>query len=184
MTRKQHTFSENGLTVLELIIILAAIAVVVLISVPGSSMLMGKYNMGKTTEDLMESLQTARYEAMRRHSIVRVCPSSTGRFCRRDGDWSQGWLIFSDGNGDGVVQDIELLDAYDAPPATILIIPEGAVQNMASFDVSGLAEDPESQGGVYHLCDLRGNIKSRLVNINNDGWIEMIPGESKGCQSG
>ena len=184
MSRKPHTRSVNGLTVLELIIILAAIAIVVLISVPGSSMLMGTYNMSKASGNLMESLQTARYEAMRRHSVVRVCPSANGRFCRRDGDWSQGWLIFTDGNGDGVVQDIELLDAYDAPPETILIVTEGAVQNMASFDVSGLADDPDSQGGVYHLCDLGGKTSSRLVNINSDGWIEMIPGESKGCQSG
>ena len=182
--KPRHLRFEHGLTVLELIIILTAIAIVILISVPGSSMLMGKYNMGKATGDLMESLQTARYEAMRRHSIVRVCPSSNGRFCRRDGDWSQGWLIFSNGNGDGAVQDIELLDAYTAPPKTILIVPEGAVQNMASFDVSGLADDPDGQGGVYHLCDLGGKTSSRLVNINSDGWIEMIPGESKGCQSG
>ena len=184
MIKRWHLLFERGLTVLELIIILAAIAIVILISVPGSSILMSKYSMGKATGDLMDSLQTARFEALRRKSIVRVCPSANGRFCRRDGDWSQGWLIFSDGNGDRVVQDIELLDAYGAPPKTILIIPEGAVQNMASFHANGLADDPEAQGGIYHLCDLGANTTSRMVNINSDGWIEMIPGEGKGCQSG
>ena len=92
MNRRATLFAE-GLTVLELIIILAAIAIVVLVSVPGSSMLMGKYNMSRATGDLMESLQTARFEAMRRHSIVRVCPSSNGRFCRTDGNWNHGFLL-------------------------------------------------------------------------------------------
>ncbi len=45
---------------------------------------------------LMSHLEYARQEAMRRGTLVTICPSSDGRNCNADGDWQQGWMIFTD----------------------------------------------------------------------------------------
>jgi Tfp pilus assembly protein PilE len=80
-----------GMTVVELLIFVAALAVVILLAVPGSSMLVEHYRLKSASSSLVEGLNLARGEALKRASTVRVCPSSNGRFCRADGDWAQVW---------------------------------------------------------------------------------------------
>jgi type IV fimbrial biogenesis protein FimT len=45
---------------------------------------------------LISHLEYARQEAVRRETVVTICPSADGRNCQTDGDWQQGWLIFTD----------------------------------------------------------------------------------------
>lgn len=172
-----------GITVLEVLIALTAVAIVILISVPGSTMVVENYRMKTTSDNLVESIETARYEALRRHSTVRVCPSSNGRFCRRDGDWNQGWLVFSDGNGDKIAQEIELLEFFAGPNENIRIKAEGAVKATASFTVSGLVADQDSSIGSFSLCYLGSRSKTKSVIINEDGWVEIHKNENQGCES-
>jgi Tfp pilus assembly protein FimT len=172
-----------GVTVLELLIILTALAVIILISVPGSSYLLETYRLKHATSQLVDSLNRAQSEAVSRASVVRVCPSTGGRFCRRDGDWSHGWLVFSDGNGDGVVHDIELLQSFDAPHESVRIMAEGAVTNSASFNASGLEEDNGSQNGEFRICNLNSNLKAKSILISEDGWVQMTQSAAKGCNS-
>ena len=181
MKSKQPTLL--GMTVLELLIILTALAIVILISVPGASYLLETYRLKQATTQLVDSLNRAQSEAISRASVVRVCPSSDGRFCRRDGDWSQGWLVFSDGNGDGVVHDIELLQSFDAPHESVRILAEGAVVNKASFNASGLVEDNDSQSGEFRICYLGSNSRVKSITVSPDGWVEMTRTGAKGCKS-
>ena len=136
MNTRHHRFTA-GFTVLEVLILLTVIAIVILVSVPGSTMLLERYRLKSTSNDLSEGLNTAFIEAGRRSSTVRVCPSSNGRFCRRDADWNKGWLVFSDGNGDGLVQEFELLESFKPPHNSIRITARGAVESMASFRTGG-----------------------------------------------
>jgi type IV fimbrial biogenesis protein FimT len=173
----------HGITVLELLIALTAVAFVILITVPGSSMVLEKYRMKKTSDNLVNSINTARYEALRRHSTVRICPSSNGKFCRRDGDWNQGWLVFSDGNGDRIAQEIELLESFDKPNEHIRIFADGAVKSSASFNVSGLERNNEAVNGSFVLCYLGSNAQAKDLFVNEDGWVEISRNDSKGCES-
>jgi Tfp pilus assembly protein FimT len=45
---------------------------------------------------LASHLEYARQRAMHDAVTVTICPSLDGRNCLLDGDWSQGWLIFTD----------------------------------------------------------------------------------------
>jgi Tfp pilus assembly protein FimT len=45
---------------------------------------------------LASHLEYARQRAMHDEVTVTICPSRDGRNCLLDGDWSQGWLIFTD----------------------------------------------------------------------------------------
>ncbi len=104
--------------------------------------------------------------------------------CRSDGDWSQGWLVYTDGNGDHSVQDIELIESFSAPNENIRIVATGAVQKTASFHVAGLVPEDGSQQGQFHMCHLDSNSKPKVVAIDAEGFVQIVPVRSKGCSSG
>ena len=101
------------MTAIGLLILVAAIGLLVLVTVPWTSMLIERHRLKSASNELARGLSLARAEAIKRGSTVRMCPSVNGRACRNDGDWSLGWLVFSDGNADGNVQEFELIEAFD-----------------------------------------------------------------------
>ena len=63
-TMKNHSQSKlgTGFTVVELMVALAALAIVILIAVPGSSAVIEKYQLRSTSNDLRNGLSLARTE--------------------------------------------------------------------------------------------------------------------------
>ncbi|MEJ2383090.1 MAG: GspH/FimT family pseudopilin [Xanthomonadales bacterium] len=167
--------NRKGMTLIEVLIILSAIAIVVLISVPGSTMVLEHYRLKSASSDLLSSLNIAREEAIKRASTVRVCPSSNGRFCRSDGNWDQGWLVYTDGNADGTVQEIELIKAFPAPSEHIHIVAGGAVEQTASFTVSGLTDHNKYAAGEFHICHDGTESRAKTIQIDSDGWVQAFP---------
>ena len=173
-----------GLTVLEMLIVIAALAVIVLISVPGSGMLLAKYQLESATKGIHEGLELARTEAQLRNSKVVMCPSSNGHVCRRDGNWNMGWLVYTDGNDDGVVEDIELIRSFEAPSNAIHIIATGAVQSRAAFTLTGLVPDNGAKAGQFKICLEDSDKPPKLLNILEEGWLQEMPARDQNCSSG
>ncbi len=173
-----------GMTAVESLILLAVLGIIVLIAVPGSAMLIERHRLNTASTDLAAGLFLARAEAQKRASQVTVCPSSDGQSCRQDGDWSQGWLVYSDGNGDGEVQSIELLEAYDAPSRHVRIEAVGAAQSIASFTATGLIQRNGSNRGRFLLCHDDSTSGARAITIDPDGWVSLLPTEGRNCVSG
>jgi type IV fimbrial biogenesis protein FimT len=174
---------QFGVTAIEVLIALAALAVVILITIPGASMLIEHYRLKSTSNDLVSGLYLARAEAIDRASTVRLCPSEDGRSCRTDGDWSTGWLVYSDGNGDEVVQEIELLQAFAAPNERVHIVASGAAKTAAAFTPAGLLRDNGSAKGEFTLCYGETN-GSKAILIDRDGWVSLVPTDGQACRTG
>jgi type IV fimbrial biogenesis protein FimT len=174
----------GGMTVVELLIIVAALAVVILLAVPGSSMLVEHYRLKAASSNLVEGLNLARGEALRRGSTVRVCPSSNGRFCRSDGDWAQGWLVYTDGNGDSVVQDIELIQAYEGPNENVRVISKGAAGSGVSFTVAGLVPANGSDSGEFVLCHAGSKREAKTILVDAEGWVSLSSDSPAACGTG
>jgi type IV fimbrial biogenesis protein FimT len=176
---------QAAMTAIEFLIVVAAIGLLILVTVPGSSMLIERYQLNAASNDLARGLTLARTEAISRGSTVRMCPSVDGRSCLDGGDWSHGWLVFTDGNGDGHVQEIELIEAFDGPAREIRIIGTGPVQQGASFDLSGLIGDLEanrqSDGGEFVVCYVGSSGSARTVMIDREGWVNVIPSGAGEC---
>jgi type IV fimbrial biogenesis protein FimT len=176
-----RTTPWGGMTVVELLIIVAALAVVILLAVPGSSMLVEHYRLKAASSSLVEGLNLARGEALKRGSTVRVCPSSNGRFCRSDGDWAQGWLVYTDGNGDGVVQDIELIQAFAGPNANVRVISKGAAVTDVSFTVAGLVPANGSDSGEFVLCHAGSKRDAKTILVDAEGWVSLASDSAAAC---
>ncbi len=183
-TNRKRRGNIRGLTVLELMIGLAAIGIVILVAVPGSTLLLDKYRMKVASDSIIAGLELARSEASARSAEVILCPSSNGNTCRKDGDWSYGWLVFSDGNGNGSVQDIELIQAFDAPSEKIVISADGALKNQAAFTATGLVGDNGAESGEFQICLLDANRSATLVTVAADGWVQKTPPRDNACLNG
>lgn len=164
---------EQGLTAIELMIFIAVAGLIFLVSVPGTSMLMQYKRVEQASENLVVALKVAKSEAALRNSTVRVCPSSNGRSCRRDGAWSLGWLVFTDGNADGEVQEFELIEVFEAPHHRVEIIASGNVLHGAAFTVTGLAAEQGRAGGNFLVCYPESRVAARNISIDEDGWISF-----------
>jgi type IV fimbrial biogenesis protein FimT len=183
-TRNRDPRIPSGITAIELLIGLAVLVIVALLAIPGSSMLIESYRLKAASSQLVDGLYLARSEAQNRGSTVKVCPSDDGRSCRTDGDWSHGWLVFSDGNDDGVVQEIELLEAFEAPGAHVRIVASGAAQKAAGFTSAGLVRDNGSASGEFILCTENSRAASRVIEVDSEGWVSLASNDRPECETG
>jgi type IV fimbrial biogenesis protein FimT len=174
----------QGLTVLEFLIGIAAIAIVVLVSIPGSTLLLEKYRLKTTETSLLQSLELAKLESQSRNSTVVVCPSSNGHSCRRDDEWNHGWIVFSDGNGNGTVQEIELIRSFEKPHQRIRIEATGATRSRASFNMTGLISDHDSLTGNFRICHDGSSAAPKLIEVETDGWVKRLPAQDGSCEQG
>ena len=91
--------SALGFTIVELLTVIAVMAILLAVAIPGFSFLK-KDRVKMLASQLQSDLSYARLEAMRRKNPVSLCKSADGTSCDQSGnstDWSHsGWLIFVD----------------------------------------------------------------------------------------
>ncbi len=164
---------RRGFTMVELLIGIAAVALIFIIAGPNFSGMIQSHYLKSTSDQLLTSISLAQSEAARRHSTVRICPSSDGLSCRSDDNWNYGWVIFTDGNGNGLPDRIEILETYAAPSDRIRIKASGAFTGIASFSVAGLIRNNDSDVGVFRICPKAPNSGSRTVTVQQDGSMRL-----------
>jgi Tfp pilus assembly protein FimT len=79
---------------------------------------------------LASHLEYARSEAIRRETTVTVCPTNNFRNCLRQGEWQQGWIIFTDeagpdlhlSVGDKMLHNQQVVDSAEPTLAYVDII--------------------------------------------------------------
>jgi Tfp pilus assembly protein FimT len=172
---------SRGLTAIDLLVTMAALAIVILIAVPSSTTAIRKQQMNEAASNLLSGLSAARSESVARSSTVTVCPSSNGQTCRRDSNWNLGWLVFSDGNADGGAQEFERLEAFEAPSSNVQIYAWGAVTARASFTAAGLTADQGSGSGRFLVCLIDSDAEPRVVDILADGTVLSRPALGQHC---
>jgi type IV fimbrial biogenesis protein FimT len=173
---------EGGITVIELLIGVSALALILMFVLPGSGAVLDRWHIHSAASQLQTGLMLARTESEARSSIVRLCPSSNGHTCRSDGNWNLGWLVYTDGNADGRVQDIERLRTFKAPASRVRIYANGAINGDASFTATGLKSD--EQEGRFLICARDSNAPPRAVRVDAEGWVTPVPADNEACISG
>ena len=88
---------QRGFTLVEMMVVVALTAILLSIAAPGMSQLLESQRLRSLAFDLISDLTLARNESLKRSARVSMRPTN-------DRDWSAGWRVFVESNGEIVRQ--------------------------------------------------------------------------------
>jgi type IV fimbrial biogenesis protein FimT len=111
--------SSRGFTLIELIVVIAMLAILVSLAAPSFSTMAKNSRVSNLGNEFILGIGFARSEAIGRNKCVTMCVpkdiNAPNLECATTGvEWNPGWIIFSNPKCDGKVDDTtaELLKAY------------------------------------------------------------------------
>ncbi|CAJ0715406.1 hypothetical protein LMG6871_01438 [Ralstonia edaphis] len=112
----------RGISLVELMVTLAIVAVLAVIATPSYVGLTQRTRLQAEANSLVNDLQFARSEAIKRGQPVSLCPSSNGTACNttNTSNWEVGWIVFNDVNGSGTTDSTN-----DVPLRVRAALPSG-----------------------------------------------------------
>jgi len=165
----------TGATVLELMVTLAIAAILVTAGVPSFQGYLLRQHVRTAVNQLHHDLMLARSEAVYRNSVVIACPGAPEVGCADQPDWSDGWIVFEDADGDRalsasetvirygqLMQEVQVLTTSGRGP--LRFFPDGSAPgtNM-SISLCGQSGPP----------DARKLVVSNIGRIRRDTWPDL-----------
>lgn len=174
---------SKGFTLIELIVALAVAAILIGVGVPSFVTMMSDTRLGSERDKLVQALYLARSEAAKRSTEVTVCPKSGPETRQCGTDWTQGLVVFIDGDtvaGETtavVGADDTILRLTPATPSTVDIAGIGSTGGTAATAAGRNFIRYTARGSTnwrnasFTLCDDRGAADAEAVNIVLTGDI-------------
>lgn len=167
---------ESGHSLMEVLIASTVAATLGAAALPGMRAWLQDSRQASRTTAFVVSAQLARSEALRRMNPVTLCASADGRRCGED--YSEGWIVFEDSDGDGQHQAAEpLLDDYRAPP--------GGATRSTRVKYVWRAYGRRSTNGTVIFCSPTEPARSRAVIVSYTGRPRtsdrLSGGQKLGC---
>lgn len=146
MRTRSRRQAERGFTLFEAVITMAIVAILMALAIPSYRYVTNANRIAAEINGLLGDMQYARAEAIKEGQTVTVCVSSTGTSCAGAAvsTWQNGWIVFSDVNGNGAVSAGDQIlrvqsafsgsDTFTANPASGYVI-----FNREGFSSSGVA---------------------------------------------
>ena len=173
---------QRGFTLIELMIAVFLSAIVLSLAVPSFRTILQNNRQVTRLNDLVTDLAYARSEAVRRGVAVIICPrdangdgvvdvSAGGGSCPASTDWSSGWVIYFDEDGDSALADADdILRVYLSQASGLALTYS---RNSIRYNAQGLAI---GFAGTFTLCDDRGADYPRGRVVNNTGRVSEVSG--------
>lgn len=167
---------EKGLSIIELMVVIAIIGIIAGIGVPSFRQMMLDNRLVTTTNQILTALQQARSEAASRRSAVTLCGAdditADTPECASDTDWSAGILLMQNRAGTQTV--IKMLPAASAQEITVTsdatqvvyAVDGSTAARTITITDSRSADDPE-------VC--------RQIAINGVGQARSLTGDERVC---
>ena len=153
---------QQGLSLVELLVTLAVLAILVAGSAPAWSQFMARQTLVSTTNSLVTGLQLARYRAITSGQPTRLCAARDAWNCGSSSDWSSGWRVHSD-SATPLASDHALL-----PAGTQVSLSQG--RQTVRFLPDGRSPGTNL---TLHLCSR--NRATRQIIVNNAGRTRITP---------
>lgn len=173
------SYRGKGFTLIELLVAVALVAILLTIAVPNFGSFISQSRVDSVKDKLVSSVAEARSEAIRSGSRVVICRKNSGAdTCNGsstsagNADWSEGWVIFSDDDGDVVVDVGELVIKVhaDIPEQSSIQYTRG---DAIIFDGTGLLTTSSSSDEVFSISDSADSSVGAGISIRPTGRIRM-----------
>jgi len=162
---------QAGVTALELMVTLAIAAVLLATGVPSFRQYLHRQHVKAAVTRLHHDLMAARAAAVHRNAIVIACPGDPGSGCAEGSDWSGGWIIFEDNDGDLGLSGAEAVMRHGQLAERVRIEATAGRRRLRFFP-DGSA--PGSNVSIS-LCGPNGPPDARRLVVSNIGRIRREP---------
>lgn len=161
-----------GITLLELLVTLAIVAITLAWSTPALRDYLLDLRMRAAISSLHADLRYARSQAVFEGVHVIACPRATptATQCAAHANWHEGWLVFHDSNGDRQRQPGEPV-VRDAPALESVEARSAIARRRLRFLPSGTAPGSNT---TIRFCDARGAAKTRALALSNTGRMRRL----------
>lgn len=172
--------NTQGFTLIELMVTLVVAAILLMVAVPNFVGFIQGNQMVAQTERLARDLNYARSEAVKLQQQVTVCKSNDQNTCGVGGvNWHDGWIVFSDENGDGVINGTDgRLRVNAGLDDSFTVTTGGNFTNWVGYEASGRSKGSGVGGNdTFTIC--RPNAvaeEARRIVISNVGRIDIRQG--------
>jgi type IV fimbrial biogenesis protein FimT len=173
---------SRGFTLMELLVTLTIAGVLLGLGVPAFRDFMRNGRLTGAANELLVTVVSARNEAVRRQTVVSICPSTTpdqaGATCT--GAATQGYIAFIDTNSNCIRDGAELADTQNvvANMVTHSLVTSRKNGTCVSFAANGFRRRVIGQPNTMHamFCDVRGNNQiSPGSTISFARGLEVLP---------
>jgi prepilin-type N-terminal cleavage/methylation domain-containing protein len=178
ITRCAASRRASGFTLTELMITLAIAAVLIGLGAPSFTGMLEKRRQAAENSALVEHLVLAREEAKNSASPMSLCISTDGKRCAGSG-WHDGYIVFRDAEGPGVVDGGENLVRHNQAGAPGTTISATLVSNAAAYTKKYIRFDPAGKpdgGKAIQLSTCRTGLAPLLVTVKSNGNIASAKG--------
>lgn len=181
-----------GFTLLELVVVLAIVAVLTTLAAPSFIRLIQSNTVSSVVNIFMADMRYARSESIRRGGGVVMCrsdaPEALAPVCNSDAGagnkgWVSGWIVFLDTDDDADKQADEALLRVQSPINEIDVIVEGApdASTPLRFTATGRLLNPSSAtslhfGGAHYAADVQ-----RVLCISPGGHARIAGNGAARC---
>ncbi len=164
----------GGFTLVELMVALAVLSILLVVAAPSFRDLIMDNKLLSESYAMRATLNNARSEALAQRLPVTVCRSADGDTCST-GDWSDGYIAFTDRDRDAVPDDpntitgdmIFIAREVDADLEIEYRNVSGPT-DVVRFDSRGHATGAR---GVFGFCDNRGAEKMKALGVSAVGVV-------------
>lgn len=157
---------SNGFSLLELTVSLGVLGVALMFAFPNFQDTITGQRLTTQTNDTLAAILFAKSEALKRRTTVSVCAMKTGveNQCGTNSvEWANGWIVFNDLNGDGVVGVDDEILKYRADYKKTTSA--GAITGFV-FDGEGIAD---TSGDIEFCYESANGNKMRRISMTPAG---------------
>lgn len=181
----QRALPAHGYSLVELMVVLVLASIVMSIGVPAMTAMLNTQRASSLCAALMNSLNLARAEAIKRNVRTVLCKSVNGLVCSANGGWEQGWIVFNDSNNNAALDADETLIQQQARAVQGLTLSGNApVADYVSYSASGSAKllSGAFQAGTFTLCLVPASgADVRQIVLSKTGRARLIKGSATDC---
>ena len=157
----------RGVTLIELATTLAIITILGTFGLTAFADTLARQRVQTALHLISADLAMARNTAIMRRNQVVACPGEALLGCRSDADWSQGWIVFTDLDGNRQPDtDADLIRIANAPSGAPASIRLASTRNFVRYQRDGRSAGTNLTINICHKEMLAGQ-----VVVNNLGRV-------------